>query len=149
MGSLAPNYADYVSGKTILQSWVVEALRDLGGAGTPSEVARLVWEQHEDDLRRSGNLFFTWQYDLRWAAQKLRDSGALRSVDGDRRSLWELERGYGGLVEKVSSAATGPMSDVDPQPQVSARKIDGSTALGQVPGSGVTADPSLYALRAV
>jgi len=34
-------------------------------AGTIVEISRAVWDRHEDDLRESGDLFYTWQYDLR------------------------------------------------------------------------------------
>jgi len=55
-----------------LQRWVEEALTSLGGSGTVVEVAREIWLRHEPDLRSSGDLFYTWQYDMRWAAQALR-----------------------------------------------------------------------------
>lgn len=71
-----------------LQPWVEEALRALGGSGTVVEVARLIWQRHEADLRSSGDLFYTWQYDMRWAAQTLRDTGRARLSAGRRR--WEL-----------------------------------------------------------
>lgn len=73
-----------------LKDWVVEALRQLGGTGSIVQVCQRVWQVHEADLRASGDLFYTWQYDIRWAAQHLRNSGRLRPVNGDRRSAWEL-----------------------------------------------------------
>ncbi|WP_194944149.1 hypothetical protein [Aeromicrobium sp. S22] len=75
-----------------LMPWVVEALTALGGSGTVIEVSRAVWEKHEEDLRASGDLFYSWQYDLRWAAQKLRDSGTLERMDGGRSAAWSLVR---------------------------------------------------------
>jgi hypothetical protein len=54
------------------------------------EVTKDVWAAHEDDLRASGDLFFTWQYDLRWAAQKLRDAGRLAPKHGERGGPREL-----------------------------------------------------------
>ncbi len=44
----------------------------------------------EHELRSSGDLFFTWQYDIRWAAQYLRNIGYLHPVEGDRSAPWEL-----------------------------------------------------------
>lgn len=79
-----------MAGKEVLRPWVLEALATLNGHGTPVEVSRIVWELHEDELRDSGDLFFTWQYDIRWAAQQLRDSGELRPVNGDRQAPWQL-----------------------------------------------------------
>jgi hypothetical protein len=73
-----------------LRGWVKEALEALGGAGTVVEVSREIWQRHEAELRASGDLFYTWQYDMRWAAQSLRDNGEAKPVDGRRRGLWEL-----------------------------------------------------------
>ena len=73
-----------------MMEWVLRALRDLGGKGWPKDVAKYVWENYEDDLRASGDILYTWQYDLRWAAQKLRNSGRLKPVHGRRDLPWEL-----------------------------------------------------------
>lgn len=76
--------------KEHLQDWVLEALEELGGSGTVVDVCEVVWRRHESDLRASGRLFYTWQYDIRWAAQKLRDDGRLRTKEGKRGGPWEL-----------------------------------------------------------
>ena len=78
--------------KSDLMEWVTEALRALGGSGSVVAVCREIWQRHEQELRQSGDLFYTWQYDVRWAAQKLRDSGVLKPVRGDRRANWTLDR---------------------------------------------------------
>lgn len=76
--------------RDMLTDWVVDALRARGGQSNIVGVARYIWEHHETELRQSGDLFFTWQYDIRWAAKKLRDRGRIKPVN-DRRSLpWEL-----------------------------------------------------------
>lgn len=75
--------------KQDLKQWVVQALVSLGGAGTVTEVAKVVWEQHSAELETSGDLFYTWQYDLRWAATKLRHDGVLRA-SSKKRAPWML-----------------------------------------------------------
>jgi hypothetical protein len=79
-----------MAGKQDLQEWVMEAIESLGGGGTVVEVSREVWCRHQDDLQQAGDLFFTWQYDIRWAAQVLRDQGKLKSVDQVPRGVWAL-----------------------------------------------------------
>src|SRR5262245_46844517 len=37
--------------REMMTEWVVEALQQLGGRGTITDVARRVWEQHESDIR--------------------------------------------------------------------------------------------------
>ena len=54
-----------------LKSCVVEALNAQAGKGTIVDVARKIWQCHEAELRLSGDLFFTWQYDSRWAKKSL------------------------------------------------------------------------------
>lgn len=79
-----------MSNKQVLQAWVVDALQELGGSGSVVEVSKCIWERHHDDLEQSGDLFYTWQYDLRWAAQNLRDTCVLVRLDGDRTGRWTL-----------------------------------------------------------
>lgn len=77
-------------GRDEFRYFVVEALLSLGGSGTVLEVTKRVWQAHERDLRASGDLFYTWQYDVRWAAQHLRNNGYMKAVNGDRRAPWQL-----------------------------------------------------------
>ena len=80
-----------VASKADLMDWIVEALRQLNGSAEVIDVSKRVWRNHETDLISSGDLFFTWQYDLRWAAKKLRDSGRLKASVGRRpHAHWEL-----------------------------------------------------------
>jgi hypothetical protein len=76
--------------KVDLTRWILEALYAGGGFLHHARVAEAIWTAHEDDLRQSGDLFFTWQYDLRWAAQLLRDDGILEPVGKSRDGVWRL-----------------------------------------------------------
>jgi len=76
--------------KDDLKLWTMEALRAAGGELHHIRVAESVWYRHELELRGSGDLFFTWQYDLRWAAQKLRGAGELQRIDGRGDGIWRL-----------------------------------------------------------
>jgi hypothetical protein len=76
--------------KSMLMEWVEEALRARGGASNVVGVAKYIWDHYEGQLRHSGDLFYTWQYDIRWAAKKLRDQGVMKSVGDSRALSWEL-----------------------------------------------------------
>lgn len=78
--------------KDILMDWVREALAANGGSATLVDVARHIWSNHETELRQAGDLFFTWQYDMRWAAMRLRKLGKMAPEDGSRSGLWSLLR---------------------------------------------------------
>lgn len=73
-----------------MKPWIVTCLKARGGKGSPKDVSKYVWENHESDLKASGDILYTWQYDIRWAAQKLRDEGVLKPVHGRRDLPWKL-----------------------------------------------------------
>jgi hypothetical protein len=48
-------------------------------------IAKWIWEHHEAELRDSGDLFYTWQYDMRWAGTRLSNEGKIvKDRDGWR-----------------------------------------------------------------
>lgn len=73
-----------------MKDWIVDCLKAKGGKGWPKEVAKYLWENHESEIRASGDLLYSWQYDVRWAAQNLRDAGVLKPVHGRHDLPWEL-----------------------------------------------------------
>jgi len=76
--------------KQDLENWIIEVLARGGGSLHHVRVAEAIWKGFEDELRSSGDLLYTWQYDLRWAAQRLRDSGVLAPMHGRRDGIWRL-----------------------------------------------------------
>ncbi|MGP9809006.1 hypothetical protein ACT3TQ_13245 [Halomonas sp. AOP12-C2-37] len=80
-----------MASKEDLQDWVADAIRAHGGKAKLVQVAKYIWDNYEAELKRSGNLLYTWQYDMRWAANALRNRGVLRSADASPRGLWELK----------------------------------------------------------
>jgi len=73
-----------------LKPLVCEALNDLGGSGTVAQVAKVIWDKHEERLRDAGELFYTWQYDIRWAAQALQGEKILTKKGPGR--AWTLRK---------------------------------------------------------
>ena len=69
---------------------LLEALKALGGSTTIVSVSEYIWKNYEEDLRKSGDLFYTWHYDLRWAARTLRERKALKSASISPKGIWEL-----------------------------------------------------------
>lgn len=66
-----------------LKAWVMDALEALGPAPVP-RIAQHIWENHEAELRSSGDLFYTWQYAMRWAGQVLQKEGKLEKNGPNR-----------------------------------------------------------------
>ncbi|RXJ69358.1 hypothetical protein CRV08_04970 [Halarcobacter ebronensis] len=76
--------------KNDLQDWVFNALKALDGKGTIVQVAKHIWENHSDDLKSSGDLFYTWQYDIRWAATELRKTNKILPAEKSPKGQWAL-----------------------------------------------------------
>ena len=79
-----------VASRQDLEEWVCEALYHHGGEASVLDVSKRVWSLHEHELRASGSLFYTWQYDLHWAAKRLRDQGKLTAADTAPKGIWVL-----------------------------------------------------------
>ena len=73
-----------------LQDLVIEALKANDGKARIFEVCKYIWDNYENELKASGKLLYTWQYEVRWAAQQLRNSGVMKPVFGSRSLPWEL-----------------------------------------------------------
>ena len=74
-----------------LIDWLYEALQASGGKGRIVDLCKYVWKNYETDLRASGDLFYTWQYDIRWAAYQLRKAGKLKSATDSPKGILELK----------------------------------------------------------
>jgi hypothetical protein len=77
-------------GRNDLKQLVLDAITASGGSASIVDVAKHIWQDHEAELKASDDLFYTWQYDMRWAATRLRDEGKLANADRSPRGIWEL-----------------------------------------------------------
>jgi len=73
-----------------LCDWIVEALKALNGKATIAKVREQIWLLHKDDLVNSGNLHFTWNDDIYWAATQLRAKGILQNAKATSKNVWAL-----------------------------------------------------------
>ena len=76
--------------KSDFESIVIDALKYNGGSTKIVEVAKYIWANYESELRVSGNIFYTWQYDMRWAATELRKKGLIKNAEDSPRGIWEI-----------------------------------------------------------
>jgi hypothetical protein len=75
-----------------LKQAVVRAIAANGGKAKIIDVARHIWEHHQNDLRASGDRFYRWQYEMRWAANILRHEGRLQLADESPKGIWVLRK---------------------------------------------------------
>lgn len=73
-----------------LKNFIIESLKEFGGKRHYIAICKWVWKNHQKRLKNSGDLFFTWQYDIRRAATDLRKEGILKQVDNYQKGVWEL-----------------------------------------------------------
>ena len=70
-----------------LKPIILDALHSAGHKEPIAKVAKYIWDNYEADLRASGDFFYTWQYDMRWASNGLVKEGSLDKTS--HRGLWE------------------------------------------------------------
>lgn len=76
--------------KNDLPELLEATLISLGGSGTILEVCKKFWATYKDRLSPSDDLFYTWQYDIRWAATTLRKEGVMKDTALSSPGVWEL-----------------------------------------------------------
>lgn len=71
-----------------LIKYILEALNELNGSARIWEICKHVWSNHlQQELTPADKEYYTWQYDIRWAAQVLRDDNVITS---EPRGYWSL-----------------------------------------------------------
>lgn len=81
-----------VNNQNVLKSWIVDALNFYQGQAHHIDVAKWVWRNKRDNLYEMGDLFFVWQYKLRWAATSLRQDNILLPSTESPAGTWVLVR---------------------------------------------------------
>jgi len=76
--------------RDMMTEWVLQALRELGGSARILDINKKVWELHAEEIRNTGDLFYEWQYELRWAGDLLRRQGKIRDAKLSPKGVWEL-----------------------------------------------------------
>ena len=70
-----------------LKQLILDAITVRGATARIPEIGKYIWERHEADLRASGDFFYTWQYELRWASNQLAREGKLDKTS--TRGIWK------------------------------------------------------------
>ena len=76
--------------KEMLPDLLYSVLRDMGGHGSIIGICKQFWCKYENELKNSGDLFYTWQYDIRWAATALRKTGRMKDANLSPNGVWEI-----------------------------------------------------------
>ncbi len=76
--------------KTDLPQYLYSTMIVIGGKGSIIDICKSFWKEHRQELEQSGNLFYTWQYDIRWAATELRNQKKLKAANISPKGIWEI-----------------------------------------------------------
>jgi len=76
--------------RDILEKMVIEALKKNSGKASVLEVSKFIWENYHKKLMKSGDMLYTWQYEVRWVAVNLRKKGLLKPAASNKRGEWRL-----------------------------------------------------------
>ena len=82
-----------------LPDLLYKTLKELGGSANMMDVFRKFWNEHKDKLKETDDIFYTWNYDIRWAATQLRKQGKMKPAavqentygyDMSPKGIWEI-----------------------------------------------------------
>ena len=76
-----------------------QIIKGFGGKATMMQVFRQFWKENKSKLSESDDLFYTWNYDIRWAATQLRKDHKMKPAstkentlgqDLSPKGIWEI-----------------------------------------------------------
>lgn len=73
-----------------LPNLLYNLISSLGGSAKVIDIFKAFWIAYQTDLKNSGNLFYTWNYDIRWAATELRKSGRMKPASETPKGTWMI-----------------------------------------------------------
>jgi hypothetical protein len=75
------------------KAWVADALRELGGSATLSQLNKTVWQRRGSAFVMDDELAYSWQYETKRAAEQLRKEGVVVPANESPRGVWSLRDG--------------------------------------------------------
>jgi glycerol-3-phosphate O-acyltransferase len=67
-----------------------KSIKEMGGQTSIIDICKYIWEHYNNQLLSSGDLFYTWQYDIRWAATELRKTKRMKAAEQSPKGIWEI-----------------------------------------------------------
>ena len=83
-----------------LPDLLYKTIQSLGGKASMMDIFREFWKLYASKLDPAEDMFYTWNYDIRWAATELRKNGRMKPahskenpeelVDESPKGIWEI-----------------------------------------------------------
>ena len=76
---------------TPMENMLIDALKHFKGPTLILDVSKYIWNKYEDDIRKSDEMLYKWQYKLRWAATMLHQKGTITMDKKGTYGLWAIK----------------------------------------------------------
>lgn len=83
-----------------LPDLLYKTIQSLGGKASMMDIFREFWKLYANKLDPAEDMFYTWNYDIRWAATELRKNGRMKPAhskenpgeleDESPKGIWEI-----------------------------------------------------------
>jgi len=87
--------------KKDLPDLLYNTIKSLKGRSSMMAIFREFWRTHASKLKDEDELFYTWNYDIRWAATQLRKEGRMKpacsqenphGLETSPKGIWEINQ---------------------------------------------------------
>lgn len=78
-----------------LPNILYQILDELGGRAKMMDVFKSFWTKYKNVLKETDDIFYTWNYDIRWAATQLRKENRMKPAKTKENSHGALESSKG------------------------------------------------------
>ena len=76
--------------KEMLPDLLYGVFKDMSGHGSIISICKRFWSNYENELKNSDDLFYTWPYNIRWAATAFRKTGRMQDANLSPSGVWEI-----------------------------------------------------------
>lgn len=76
--------------KTDLPDLLYLTIQKLGGSANMMTIFKEFWKNYGNQLSPKDDLFYTWNYDIRWAATELRKTKRMKPTINSDKGVWEI-----------------------------------------------------------
>ncbi|MCL2799149.1 MAG: hypothetical protein FWD54_02575 [Endomicrobia bacterium] len=82
-----------------LPNLLYKTIKSLGSKAVMIDIFKKFWKLYSEELKKSGDLFYTWNYDIRWAATELRKQKRMKpaskkenphGLNMSPKGVWEI-----------------------------------------------------------
>lgn len=74
-----------------LPNILYQIIYELGGSAEMIDIFKSFWSKYKNVLKETDDIFYTWNYDMRWAATQLRKDNRMKPAKTKENTLGASE----------------------------------------------------------